>query len=53
MSSGSEAVEGEAVAMVEPYQYEPFDSHSSDGGDSSEGSSGEESGIERLLNTKW
>ena len=53
-SSGSEAAEGEAVALVEPYQYEPFDSHSSGASDSSEGSSGEESaGAERLLNTEW
>ena len=42
-SSGSEAAEGKAVAMVEPYQHEPFDSHSSSSSDSSEGSSGEES----------
>ena len=53
-SSGSEAADGEAVATVEPYQYEPLDSHSSGGTDSAEGSSDEESaGAERLLNTEW
>ena len=53
-SSGSEAEDGEAVATVEPYQYEPLDSHSSGGTDSAEGSSNEESpGAERLLNTEW
>ena len=51
-SSGSEAAEGEAVAMVEPYQYEPFDSHSSGGSDSSD-SDEESAGAERLLNTEW
>lgn len=48
--SGSEG----AIATVEPYQYEPVDSHSSGGSDSREGSSDEESaGAERLLNTEW
>ena len=51
--SGSEAAEG-AIATVEPYQYEPVDSHSSGGSDSREGSSDEElAGAERLLNTEW
>ena len=52
--SGSEVVDSEAVATVEPYQYEPLDSHLSAGTDSAEGFSDKESaGAERLLNTEW
>lgn len=54
VSSGSEEAESETVATVEPYQYEPVDSHSSGGSDSSNGSSDEDSAsAERLLNTEW
>lgn len=53
-SSGSEEADSETVATVEPYQYEPVDSHSSGGTDSPNGSSDEDSaGAERLLNTEW
>ena len=52
-SSGSQAADGEAVATVEPYQYEPLDSHSSGGTDSAEGSSDKESAGAEGLNTEW
>ena len=52
-SSGLDVADGWAPsATIEPYQYEPLDSHSSDS--AAERSSDDESeGAERLLNTEW